>query len=178
MIKEINADLYDNWITYGSSQWSAPQNLNLSKCSILTVKHALLTLKRKEIKFKGIESLLKQRLILLFGFEYPPLDELIVSGEILDLRVLNYDSAFKALALERGIGFVEMESRIKYNLKQAGNSVESYDLFDLGGVIPQYEIRLAFSSDMPKAISTFIDDGCKRLKQNGELEKIINRYLN
>jgi len=156
----------------------APQNLNLSECSILTVKHALLTLKRREIKFNGIESLLKQRLILLFGFEYPPLDELIVLGEILDLRVLNYDSAFKALALERGIGFVEMESRIKYNLKQAGNSVENYDLFDLGEVIPQYEIRLAFSPDMPKAISTFIDDRCKRLTQNGELEKIINRYLN
>ena len=40
-----------------------------------------------------------------------------MSGDILDLRVLNYDSAFKALALERGLGFVEMASRIKYNLK-------------------------------------------------------------
>ena len=177
MVKVINAGLYPNWITYGSSKWSAPQNLNLSDCSILTVKHVLLSPKENKLNFNGIDSLLGKRIVLLFGFEYPQLDKYMKTEEILELRVKKYDSAFKALELERGIGFVEMESRIKYNLKQAGRKIEDYDLIDLTSIIPRYDIRFSLAPNMPESIKTYIDDQCKQLKHSGELERIVNRYL-
>jgi len=178
MVKTINAGLHPLWITYGSSKWQAPQNLNLSECSILTVKHILLPPKGQTVALSGIDSLLGKRVILLFGFDYPNLDEYLASKQILELRAMSYSSAFKALELNRGLGFIEMESRIKYNLKQEGGNYNDYNSVDLSSIIPQYDIRFALSPQMPEKIKRYIDDRCDQLKRSGEFQQIVNQYLN
>ena len=177
MVKNINAGLIPLWITYGSSKWKSPQNLNLSECSILKVKHVLLPPKGETVQLNGIEGLLGQRVILMFGFDYPNLDEYLSAKKILELRVMPYRSAFKALALQRGLGFIEMESRIQYNLKINGEKYSDYHSVDLSSVIPKYDIRCALSPEMPEKIKRYIDDQCDQLKGSGEFKKIINRYL-
>ena len=178
MIKTINDGTFPYWITYGSSHWGAPQNVNLSECSILTVRHVLLPPKGETILFKGIGDLLGQRVILLFGFEYPYLDEYLAAEQMTELRVQSYPSAFKALEFKRGFGFIEMESRIKYNLKKIGENYTDYYPVDMSNIIPQYDIRFAMSPLMPDKIKRYIDDRCNQLKRSGEYEHIFNKYLN
>ena len=178
MIKTINDGDYPHWITYGSSSWSPPQNLNLSECSILTVRHILLPPKGENLTLNSINDLLGQRVILLFGFAYPYLDEYIKAEQLAELRVQSYSSAFKALAFKRAQGFVEMESRIKYNLKQVGDRYDDYNPVDMSNIIPQYDIRFAMSPQMSDDVKRYIDDRCYQLKRTGEYQKIINKYLN
>ena len=178
MIRTINDRTFPYWITYGSSHWGPPQNSNLSECSILTVKHILLPPKDEVIPFQGVGDLMGQRVILLFGFEYPYLDSYIEAGQMAELRVQSYPSAFKALTFKRGIGFIEMESRIKYNLKKMGERYSDYHPIDMSNTIPQYDIRFALSPQMPDEVKHYIDDRCHQLKRSGEYERIVNKYLN
>lgn len=178
MIRTIEDKTFPYWITYGSVSWSPPQNLNLSECSILTVRHILLPPKEEMISLHGIGDLIGQRIILLFGFEYPYLDTYLDAGQMTALRVQSYSSAFKALTFKRGIGFIEMESRIKYNLKKMGENYNDYHPVDMSNIIPQYDIRFALSPQMPDEIKRYIDDRCHQLKRSGEYEKIVNKYLN
>lgn len=177
LIAELEAGRHINWITFGSPSWGGVQAANLTEKPLLTVNHALLTTHENPLKFANIRDLYGKTAVLLEGFDYPGLEEHIRPGGVRVVRVKNYPLAFKMLDRLGSRGFlVEMELRIRYNLKQEELDVADYKLQDFSAVIAPYQVHLAMSPNMPDELQQHINGRINQLHQSGELEKIVAKY--
>ncbi|MCL9781262.1 transporter substrate-binding domain-containing protein [Vibrio sp. S4M6] len=178
MISILEAGGEKNWITYGSPSWGSVQAENLSDMPIYTVKHALVTSKTGHFKFDGMNSLKGKGVVLLHGFDYPQLIPYISSGDVEEIRVKNYRSAFKVVNRTPGdTAFVEMSSRVKYNLGKLNLDKNKYDIQAFSDVIPDYKIYLAFDKNMDPSLQKFINKRLAELKKSGEIDVIISKYI-
>ncbi|MFT7682228.1 MAG: polar amino acid transport system substrate-binding protein, partial [Moritella dasanensis] len=73
--------------------------------------------------------------------------------------------------------FIEMTSRIKYNLKIQSKSLSNYHLQDFSALIPSYPIYLAFDPKMDSELQLFINQQLSDLAVSGTLKDIINKYI-
>jgi len=177
MITLLESQQQDNWITYGSPSWGNIQSRNLSDIPIYNVKHALLSSQSKPFEFESMDDLENKAVVLLLGFEYPNLDTYFQEGQIEELRVKDYTAAFRVLKRIPGdTVFVEMESRVKYNLAKQNLDPSAFQLQNFDSVIPSYPIHLAFDPQMDPALQSFINQRLVTLKANGQLDKIIQQY--
>lgn len=178
MISQLKAGGEDNWITYGSPAWGGVQASNLSRLAIYNVSHSLVTNKQSTFKFDTISSLKNKIFVLLHGFDYPELQPFIAAGTIHELRVKDYAAAFRILdKMPEDAVFVEMTSRIKYNLRKQARDIANYQLHDFSSVIPGYPIYLALDPNMDSDIQAFINQRLALLQESGSLSQIINRYI-
>lgn len=178
MISLLEAGGEPNWITYGSPTWGKVQAKNLSEVPIYTVKHTLVTSTLQPFSFNDIEDIKGKGLVLLMGFDYPQLNPYLSQDYVEEIRVKNYQAAFRVVNRTPGdTAFVEMESRVNYNIKQLGLDPNLFLLQPFDAVIPNYNIYLAFSPEMEPAIQQFINQRLKEIKQSGELTSIIEKYL-
>lgn len=178
MITILEAGGEKNWITYGSPNWGKVQAENLSDIPIYTVKHALVTSKTGDFEFQGMNSMKGKGVVLLHGFDYPQLAPYIQSGDVEEIRVKNYRSAFKVVSRTPGeTAFVEMSSRVKYNLGKLNLDQGRYDIQPFSDVIPDYNIYLAFDKNMDPRIQAFINERLVELTQSGETEAIVSKYI-
>ncbi|SQD78611.1 substrate-binding periplasmic protein [Moritella yayanosii] len=178
MISELESGGKKNWITYGSPNWGGVQAANLSDNPIYTVSHSILTHAKSGLVFGDFKDLNDKVFILLNGFDYPSLQPVIDSGEIKELRVKDYAAAFRILdRMPQDAVFVEMTSRIKYNLKLLSRNLNGYKLQDFSALIPSYPIYLALDPNMDSDIQKFINQQLSMLSKSGSLQEIINRYI-
>ncbi|KXF82472.1 amino acid ABC transporter [Enterovibrio coralii] len=178
MIAELAKHQQENWITYGSPLWGDMQAANLSEYPILEVEHSILSGAQSSFDYKNTDDLQDKVAILLFGFDYPGLDKKIKSGDVSEIRVKNYDSAFRVVDRLKGTaGFVEMDLRLQYHLKRLGFTQEDYKLQKISNMIPSYQIHLAYSPGMDPEIKAYIDQRIKEMKDNNELQEIVANYL-
>lgn len=177
MITLLEARDEENWITYGSPSWGNIQSRNLSDIPIYNVKHSLLSSSRKPFNFEKTEDLNNKAVVLLLGFEYPNLEPLIQEGAVEELRVKDYTAAFRVLQRIPGdTVFIEMESRVKYNLQIQNLDPNAFQLQPFSSVIPDYPIHLAFDPKMDTKLQNFINQRLKTLKSSGELDTIVSNY--
>ncbi|KXO07636.1 ABC-type amino acid transport/signal transduction system [Moritella sp. JT01] len=178
MISELKAGREKNWVTYGSPNWGGIQAENLSDMPIYTVRHSILTNAKSDFFYHNLKDINDKVFVLLYGFNYPSLQPLIDSGQITELRVKDYAAAFRILdKIPQDAVFVEMTSRIKYNLKIQGRDLNQYKLQDFSALIPNYPIYLALDPKMDKDIQTFINQKLSDMSDSGSLTEIINRYI-
>ena len=178
MIDKLDARENPNWVTYGSPSWGNIQSINLSKDPIYNVKHVLLSSGKKPFEFNTIDDLDGKAVVLLVGFEYPNLEPYIKQGKLNEIRVKDYTAAFRVLNRAPGdTVFVEMESRIKYNLNEQKLSIDDYQMQEFGSVINNYPIHLAFDPEMDPKLQTFIDQRLDQMKDDGRLDDIVQSYL-
>lgn len=178
MISLLESGEKTNWVTYGSPEWGGVQAENLSDIPIYNVKHTLVSSSKKNFKFKTIEDLNDKIIVLLHGFDYPPLLPYFQNGSIEELRVKDYTAAFRVInKLPGETAFVEMESRVKYNINKQQLDSASFHMQSFSSVIPDYPIYLAFDPDMDKEIKRFINERLKKIKKSGEIDSIIKKYL-
>jgi len=178
MISELEAGSTKNWVTYGSRSGGGVQAANLSAKPIYTVSHSILTNSRSEFVFHDIKDLNNKVFILLHGFDYPSLQPFIDNGQIKELRVKDYAAAFRILdKMPQDAVFVEMTSRIKYNLKLQSKNLKDYNIQDFSALIPSYPIYLALDPNMDSDIQKFINQQLLLLSNSGTLTQIINRYI-
>ena len=178
MISELESGGEKNWVTYGSPNWGGVQAANLSDIPIYTVSHSILTHAKSDLVFGDFKDVNDKVFILLNGFDYPSLQPFIDSGEINELRVKDYAAAFRILdRMPQDAIFVEMTSRIKYNLKLLSKDLKDYKLQDFSAMIPGYPIYLALDPNMDSHIQKFINQQLLLLSNSGTLTKIINRYI-
>lgn len=97
VVAEMLAASDGNWVGYGSPVWGNPQHLNLSAEPILEVGHSLLTRTDATFTYATPDDLNGKIAVLLFGFNYPGLEEKIAAGQISEVRVKNYDAAFRVV---------------------------------------------------------------------------------
>jgi len=178
MISELESGGEKNWITYGSPNWGGVQAANLSDIPIYTVSHSILTHAKSGLAFRDFKDINDKVFILLNGFDYPSLQPFIDSGEIKELRVKDYAAAFRILdRMPQDAIFIEMTSRIKYNLKLLSRNLIDYKLQDFSALIPSYPIYLALDPNMDSDIQKFINQQLLLLSNSGTLTDIINRYI-
>lgn len=178
MIDKLDARENPNWVTYGSPSWGNIQSINLSKDPIYNVKHVLLSSGKKPFEFNTIDDLDGKAVVLLVGFEYPNLEPYIKQGKLNEIRVKDYTAAFRVLNRAPGdTVFVEMESRIKYNLNEQKLSIDDYQMQEFGSVINNYPIHLAFDPEMDPKLQTFIDQRLDQMQDDGRLDDIVQSYL-
>lgn len=162
------------WITYGSAAWPGQQSLSLSRTSIMTVKHSLLTLKSN--KYNKISDLFGKSLVLIHGFDYPGLAAYIEQDKFDIIYVKDHAAAIKIIAMGRAVAFPEMNIRLNYHLKKMNLVRDNFNFHYIGNIIADYDINLCFSENFPKKSKTKIEDLLLEMKNNGSLENIINTY--
>ncbi|WP_392340886.1 substrate-binding periplasmic protein [Moritella marina] len=178
MISELEAGGEKNWITYGSPNWGSVQAENLSDKPIYTVSHSILSNAKSDFSYTDINDIKDKVFILLYGFDYPTLQPYIDSGEIRELRVKDYAAAFRILdKMPQDAIFIEMTSRIQYNLKIQSKDLNSYHLQDFSALIPTYPIYLALDPKMDSELQLFINQQLSDLTAAGTLTEIISQYM-
>ncbi|WP_299018061.1 ABC transporter substrate-binding protein [uncultured Photobacterium sp.] len=177
MISLLEAGGKPNWITYGSPGWGSVQAENLSDIPIYNVKHVLVSSHKNTFSFKTMDDLTDKVVVVLHGFDYPQLAPYFNSGQVEELRVKDYSAAFRVIKkLPGDTTFVEMESRVKYNLNKKNEDLSKFDLQPFSSVIPDYPVYLAFDPKMDSEIQNFINSKLKELKTSGRISQIINSY--
>ncbi|MFM2588114.1 substrate-binding periplasmic protein [Vibrio sp. TBV020] len=178
MISVLEAGGEENWVTYGSPNWGKAQSEHLSDLPIYQVKHSVVTSAKKTFIYEDLSSIKDKGIVLLLGFDYAELNPYIEKGELSEIRVKNYEAAFRVIQrLPDDTAFVEMESRVKYHLNRLGLNQEDYRVDNFSEVIANYPIHLAFSGEMKPEIKAFINQRLAEMKENGSLEEIISRYI-
>lgn len=178
MISLLESGESHNWVTYGSPHWGGVQAENLSQKPIYKVHHGLLTNAKSRFKFRKVDDIKGKIFVLLDGFDYPTLQPYIDNGTVEELRVKNYASAFRILdKMPDDAVFVEMKSRIKYNLKMQSQPLDKYNLQDFSKVIASYPIYLALDPKMDKSMQSFINQRLTSLLNNGEIKRIVLNYI-
>ncbi|MGF1682205.1 substrate-binding periplasmic protein [Photobacterium minamisatsumaniensis] len=178
MITLLEAGGEPNWITYGSPNWGGVQAENLSDIPIYNVKHVLVSSSKKSPTFNSMSDMEDKVVVLLHGFDYPQLIPYIEGGQVEELRVKDYSAAFRVIKkLPGDTAFIEMESRIKYNLKKQNQNTKDYKIQSFSTVIPDYPIYLAFDPNMDPEIQSFINSRLSELKTAGKLDNIVKPYF-
>lgn len=178
MITLLEAGGEANWITYGSPNWGGVQAANLSNNPIYNVHHVLLSSTGAPFNFNTMQDLQDKVVVLLHGFDYPQLEPYISKGAVDELRVKDYSAAFRVInKLPGDTAFVEMESRIKYNLSKQKKDQDTFNIQSFNSVIPDYPIYLAFDPKMDPELQAFINQRLDMLKSTGKIDNIVDKYL-
>ncbi|HGS5188359.1 TPA: substrate-binding periplasmic protein [Vibrio parahaemolyticus] len=178
MILVLEAGGEENWLTYGSPDWGRVQSENLSKEPIYTVKHVLVSSSDAPFKFNTMQDIKGRSIVLLLGFDYPNLMPFFEDKTVNEMRVKDYDAAYRVIQRTPGdTAFVEMESRVMYNLKRLELPLEQFEIQSFSAVIPDYSIYLAFSPEMKPEVQHFINQRLSDLKASGEIDDIVKHYL-
>ncbi|MCV5690178.1 hypothetical protein OFN32_38815, partial [Escherichia coli] len=78
-------------------------------------------------------------IVLLLGFDYPNLMPFFEDKTVNEMRVKDYDAAYRVIQRTPGdTAFVEMESRVMYNLKRLELPLEQFEIQSFSAVIPDY----------------------------------------
>ncbi|WP_198599275.1 ABC transporter substrate-binding protein [Vibrio sp. 10N.261.55.A7] len=178
MISILEAGGEENWITYGSPNWGGVQAENLSELPIYTVKHSIVMSSDNPSHFVGMHSVSDKGIVLLRGFDYAEIQPYFDDGSVTEVRVKDYQAAFRVISKIPGeLAFVEMDSRVKYNLGKLGLNEEDFAIQSFSSVIKDYPIYLALSPTMDSDLQVYINQRLKQLKESGDLDKIISNYI-
>ncbi|WP_394208909.1 amino acid ABC transporter [Enterovibrio calviensis] len=177
MLAELTESQKQNWVTYGSPLWGGMQAANLSSLPLFEVEHSILSNANNVLPYDNPDDLDGKIAVLLFGFDYPGLDAKIHKGVVSEVRVKNYDAAFRVVDRLKGTGgFVEMDIRLKYHLKRLGFTPDDYNLRKISNLIPNYSIHLAYSPGIDPEIQRFLNMRLAQLVENNEISMIVDKY--
>lgn len=176
--QEMISGSTSHWITYGAPNWAPPQSGRLGKESIMTVSHSALSLASEPAPpLQRAEDLCHYNVVLMDGFYYVELDELLNNGCITAYRVRSHRAA--CLFVDRNDPpalFVEMTYRIRYTLMEEQWPAQHFRLTDISAIIPPYDIFFSYSADIPDALIRAIDAEIHAMKASGELQRILATY--
>ncbi|SCK19368.1 amino acid ABC transporter substrate-binding protein, PAAT family [Vogesella sp. LIG4] len=168
-----------NWLSYGARPWLQP-GWQMSQQPIFSWHHVLAVPRSSRFRYHRLRDLFEQQLILMHGYDYPGLDNYLRSksaqGRIIDQRALSQDSAIRMLRAGRGVGYVDTEMRLLYNLREQGLSPDDFRFYDLSAVIPVIDIHLMYDRSMPEEVKTLIDSRLAQMRQSGQLAAMVRHY--
>lgn len=174
-----HSGLLPNWLSYGATPWLQP-GWQLSQQPIFSWRHVLAVPRASRFHYRAIDDLFGKPLILMHGYDYPGLDRYLRSksrqGRISDQRALTQSSAISMLLAGRGVGYVDTELRLVYNLRQLGLSSADFRFYDLSAVIPVIEMHLMYDRSMADGVKTLIDRRLGEMRQSGQLAAIVQHY--
>ncbi|UZE96611.1 substrate-binding periplasmic protein [Alkalimarinus alittae] len=177
LYKIVESGQLDNWIAYDAKAWnSLSQWGDFVSEPLFSVNHTYLTCKKNPpAQIKSVSELSHQNIAIIRDFIHPELNELEDSHLLNLVPVENYSQGINLAALNRVDGFVEMELRIRFNIKNELTNNSCFQFVYMGDIIPTYSIY--FSTDKRNTdINTFVNKRIKALKKANEIDKIMSRY--
>jgi polar amino acid transport system substrate-binding protein len=166
----------------GASTSDAPACLYPSE-SMGTINNIFLVKKGSPWKFSGVDSLKKIKLAVIDGYSYDDngaIDTYIKAGADPDVQVMTGDGSLerniKKLQAGRVDAVIENDIVVTATLKQMG--VEPVEFDNAGQANASKDLFVAFApgKDNTKQYAAQWDEGIKKLRASGELQKITDRY--
>ena len=174
----------DDWIMYGTqSQCKPDSGCAHSTGAIVQFEHVIVTLSDMPLEVQAHKDLFGKRLLLVENFHYPGLDPYLTtpvdgegSGDIRDIRAFAPENALNMLRHRRGDAYIDWRLRVLYNLPDAGLARHDVRLTDASRLVPTQNVHFLFSDKLPAGLRHLIDARLSNLRQDGALDRIVNRY--
>ena len=162
-----------NWIAYGSPAWNSLPNGVYLTTPLLKVTHSAVHCGHGH-SFNN--KLSGHNFAILKHFRYPGLSNLAREGRIELTPVKSYEQGFSLVDLGRVDGFIEMNTRLKYNLATSTSEVKCREISSIGDIEPQYDLVLVVSKHMAKEKRKQLNKALQNLYDSGFFEKTLLKY--
>ncbi|NTV29169.1 MAG: transporter substrate-binding domain-containing protein [Candidatus Omnitrophica bacterium] len=166
----------------GASHADAPDALYPAE-SMGVILNAFFVKKDSTWKYSGVDSLKTIKLGVIDGYPYDDdgaIDKYIKAGADPEVQVMTGDGSLerniKKLQAGRLDAVVENEIVMEATLKNMG--IAAGEIVNAGKADEQKDLFVAFTpnKDTTKKYSQLWDEGIKKLRESGELKKILDRY--
>lgn len=168
-----------NWLVYG---WQ-PAEMPGAECSATAIAEwrSVLVLPKQSLPVPAIKisDLHSKHLVLVRGYDYPGLDEYLVSRgnqPIVDERTQTPESALRMLRHGRADAYVEESFRLQYLMKKLSIPPGQFTLIDMSNIIPTKSVCLMYDEALPSTTKQWLNKRLRELARSGELAAIRKRY--
>jgi ABC-type amino acid transport substrate-binding protein len=153
--------------------WVKPSDDYIFTDDILTVKNTLYSLKTAPVIFDTVESLFNKTLSVRRDYSYPLFEDFFQLGEIDES--LEYSEYFmlKSVLLEYSDATVLNDITAKWHIRN--EPVFQNVFFASGKIVNNIKYRIMLNKDL-KNFTLLFNDELKRMKANGEYQKILDKY--
>ncbi len=166
-----------DWIAYDAKVWNTLEDVGeFIDVPLFTVRHSFLTCAPPPTSFDEAATLTGAQIAILGNFNYPELEALSSRDLLTLVPVENYLRGFNLAINNRVSGFVEMEIRLKYNLKKLEKQSDCLTFVDFSPVIPPYDIFLVMSNSASQDTREFVSNKVRRMRNSGVIDRILGKY--
>lgn len=178
LYKMIESGELKNWIAYDAKAWnSLSQWGEFVSEPLFSVNHTYLTCKENSpTKINSSNEIYNKNIAIIRGFIHPELNALQKSNQLNLVPVDNYSQGINLATLNRVDGFVEMELRIRFNMKQESLNHSCLQFIDMGHIIPTYPIYLSTDKNNTSDLNSFVKNRVKALKSTKQINQIMSQY--
>lgn len=171
--KLLKDETVTDWIVFDSPAWnSIPEGIPLNT-PVLTVTHSAVHCAHQH-DFKN--QLAGHNFAILKHFRYPGLNKLAEEGQLELTPVKSYQQGFELVDLGRVDGFIEMDTRLRYNLANNPVPVDCQLVSGIGDIVPVYDLILVVSKSISEDRRTQLDQALLKLKQSGFFDQTLKNY--
>ena len=140
---------------------------------ILKVRNLIFSNVIKPVDFNKVQDLIGKRAIANLGFVYPPLTKLFDKGDIERVDTIGEKAMLRMILLGRGDFAIVNEHVGKWLIRE--NSWQNKFVISEKD-ITNYDYRIMFAKKFEKIVPLFNKE-LKKMKEEGELNEIISRYI-
>lgn len=171
--KLLKDETVTDWIVFDSPAWnSIPAGIPL-KTPVLTVTHSVI---HCDHQHDFIDQLAGHNFAILKHFRYPGLSKLAEEGKLELTPVRSYQQGFELVDLGRVDGFIEMDTRLRYNLANNPVPVSCKLVNGIGEIVPAYDLILVVSKSISENLRSQLDEALLKLKQSGFFDHTLENY--
>ena len=141
---------------------------------VLKARNLIFSNAKQPVKYSNINDLLGKRAITNLGFVYPPLTKLFEKGAIKRIDAIGEKAMMQMLIYQRGDFAIVNEHVGKWLIKE-NNWQSKFSISEKN--ITDYDFRIMFAKKFEEIIPLFNHE-LQIMKDNGDIEEIISRYIN
>lgn len=178
LYKMVESGELKNWIAYDAKVWnSLNQWGDFVPEPLFSVNHTYLTCREDApTQINSASEINNQNIAIIKNFDYPELSKLQKDNQLNLTSVDGYSQGINLAALNRVDGFVEMELRIRFNIKRESINNPCLQFVDMSQIIPAYSIYFSTDKSNNTGINEYVNQKIKTLKKTGEINKLMERY--
>ncbi len=180
-IKRLYKQLADHadglWIAYDAKVWNSLIKWgNFIEEPLFSVSHSFMTCMNTPQKITSNADINGMRVAVLKNFDYPEMEALAKQNRITLEPVSGYGPGINLSKLKRVSGFVEMDIRLRYNVRALNDEANCLRYINMDKIIAPYDIYLSVAKSAPPELSKFIKQRIQEMKAKGEIKAILKRY--
>ncbi|THB70721.1 MAG: hypothetical protein D6B28_08840 [Gammaproteobacteria bacterium] len=141
---------------------------------ILKARNLIFSNVNNPVKYRSIKDLLGKRAITNLGFVYPPLTKYFEEGAIKRFDAIGEKAMMRMVLYGRGDFAIVNEHVGRWLIKN--NSWHNKFVISERD-ITNYDYRIMFTKKLEKVVTKF-NQHLEIMKENGEIDEIISRYIN
>lgn len=168
-----------DWVSYGSPRWSsesAKQQTDFLSPALFTQRHSLVSLRKKGQRHQDYDDLRGKYLILITGYRYGFLDELVRDYGVEAYRTNSHANAVKMLAAGRGDYYLAHDMKARWTIRQLGVAEERFEFHEFRKNTSDAKVGITVKKNLSSDLRAHLERGLSQLHASGRLQEIIGRY--